>query len=84
MMSRTAQQKITYTEGRELEPNDEGRLEGEVPWDIVKDEPEGEGFHKVEEAENDPVGEPLNVVMRGGRFNSLEGEVGGEAPSNEI
>jgi hypothetical protein len=84
MMSRTAQQKITYTEGRELEPNDEGRLEGEVPGDVVEDEAESERFHEVEETEYDPVGEPLNVVVRGGRFNSLEGEVGGEAPSYEI
>ena len=84
MMSRTAQQKITYAEGGELEPNDEGRLEGEVPGDVVEDEAEGERFHEIEEDEHDPVGEPLNIVVRGGRFNRLEGAVGGEAPSYEI
>lgn len=72
MMSRTPQEKITYTEGRELEPDNESRLEGEVPGDVVEDDAEGEGFHEVEEAEHDPVGEPLDIIVRRGRLDGLE------------
>lgn len=37
-MSRTVQGKNTYTEGRELEPDDEYRLECEVPGNVVEDD----------------------------------------------
>jgi hypothetical protein len=60
-----------------LEPDDEDGLEGEVPRDIVEDDTEGEGFEEVEETKDDPVGEPLYVIMRRGRFDGLEGEVSG-------
>ena len=55
--------KRTYTGDRELEPEDEDGLEDEVPWDVVEDEAEGEGLEEVEEAKDDPVGQPLDVVI---------------------
>jgi len=72
------------TEGRELEPDDKHRLEGEVPGNVVEDDWEGEGLEEVEEAEDDPVREPLDVVMRRRRLDGLEGEICGKAPSDEI
>ena len=54
--------EVTYTEGRQLEPNDEDSLEGKVPRKIVQDESEGETLQKVEETKNNPVSKPLNIV----------------------
>lgn len=69
--------KRTYAEGWELEPDYKERLEGEVPRDVVEDDTEREGFEEVEEAKDDPVGEPLYVIMGGRGFNGFEREVGG-------
>jgi len=68
---------LCAAEGWELEPDDKEGLESKVPRDIVEDDTEGEGFEEVEEAKDDPVGEPLYVVMGRGRFNGLERQVGG-------
>jgi len=54
---------LSATEGRELEPDDQDRLEGKVPRDVVEEHAKGEAFQKVEEAKDNPVGEPLNIVM---------------------
>jgi len=72
------------TEGRELEPHDQDRLEGKVPGDIIEEDAKGEAFQKVEEAEDHPVGEPLDVVMGRRRLDSLEGQIGWETPPYEI
>lgn len=55
--------KRTYASDRELEPEDEDGLEREVPGKVVEDDAEGEGLEEVEEAEDDPVGQPLDVVI---------------------
>lgn len=75
---------ITYTERRELEPEDEKSLEGEVPGKVVEDDTKSEAFEEVEEAKNDPVCEPLDIISRTGRFDSLDGEIGGENPTEKI
>lgn len=62
----------THSESGELEPKDEDGLEGKVPWDVVQDNSESHAFEEVEEAENDPVGEPLDIVLDARRFKSLE------------
>ena len=46
-----------------MEPDDKEGLEGEVPRDIIEDDTEGERFKEVEKAKDDPVGEPLYVIM---------------------
>lgn len=56
----------TYTECRELKPDDEHSFHGKVPWEVIQHHSEGEALHKVEKAKDNPVGEPLNVVMRRG------------------
>ena len=43
-------QRRTYAESRELEPDDEGGLEGEVPGDIVEDQAQSKALEEVEEA----------------------------------
>lgn len=74
----------TYAESRELEPHDEGGLEGEIPGEIVEDGAEGKALEEVEETEDDPVRKPLNVILMARGLQRLEGEVGGECPANEV
>ena len=78
------EERNTYAESRELEPDDECRLEGKVPGNVIENDTEGEGFKEVEGTEYDPVGEPLYVIMRAGTFDCLEGEVGRETPADEV
>ena len=66
------------------EPEVADALEGKVPGDAVEDNVEGDRPDKVEEAEEDPVGEPLDVVLVSRGLKGLDGEEGGKGPSDEI
>jgi len=70
--------------GRELEPENESGLDGEVPWNVVQDNAESDALDEGEPAEDDPVCQPLNVVIVTGSLESAEGEVGGEGPTDEV
>lgn len=74
----------THSESGELEPKDEDGLEGKVPWDVVEDDAEGHGFQEVEETENDPVGEPLNIILVTCGFKSFEREERREGPTDKV
>ena len=74
----------THSECRELEPEDEDSLEGEIPGEVVENDAEREAFNEVEEPEDDPVGQPLDIILDARRLESLEGEVGGESPADEV
>ena len=74
----------THAELGELEPEDEDALEGKVPGEVVEDEAEGEALEEGEGAEDGPVGEPLDVILVSGALESLDGEVGGDGPADEI
>lgn len=76
--------KNTYAEGRELEPEDEQALEGEIPGEVVEHNTEGEALEEVEEPEDNPVRQPLDVVLVTGRLECLDGEVRGEGPTDEV
>lgn len=80
----TTRHASTYAEGRELQPEDESRLEGKVPGEIVQNNTEGKGLDEVQEAEDGPVGEPLHIILSTRRLDRLEGEVRGETPTYEI
>jgi len=54
---------LSTSESGKLEPEDEKGLEGEVPREVVKKNSEGQGFEEVEETEDDPVSQPLNVIL---------------------
>jgi hypothetical protein len=69
---------------REVEVHDEDGLDGEVPGDIVEDEAKSEALGQVEETEDDPVGEILDVIGVSGGLDGAEGEVGGEEEADEI
>lgn len=83
-MERDDDGRVTYAESRELEPEDEDGLEGEIPGEVVEHETKGKGLCEVEEAEDDPVREPLDVVLSTWRFDGLEGKIGREGPADEI
>lgn len=75
---------LAYSECRELEPEDEERLEGEIPWEVVENDAEGEGLGEVEEPKDDPVSQPLDVILWSGRLERLERQKGGETPTKEV
>jgi len=70
--------------GRKLEPENESGLDGEVPGNIVQDETESDALDEGEPSKDDPVCQPLDIVIVTGGFESAEGEVGGEGPSDEV
>ena len=74
----------THAELGELEPEDEEALEGKVPGEVVEDDAAGEALDKGEEAKDDPVRQPLDVVLVAGALERLDGEVGGQGPADEI
>lgn len=67
----------------EHEPDNGKGLYGVVPGNVVEDDA-GEGLEESEHAENNPVGEPLDVILRLGALKSLEGEVGGDEEADEV
>lgn len=67
-----------------MEPDDEDCLEGKVPGDVVEHETKGETLGEVEETKDDPISEPLDVIVGGWGFDCLEGEIGGEGPSYKV
>jgi hypothetical protein len=67
-----------------LEPEDKEGLEGIVEGEVIENWPQGKGFQEVEEAENNPVGEPLDIILITWRFNSLEREISWETPADEV
>ena len=75
---------MTHSEGRELEPENEEGLEGIIPGKIVEKNTEGKRFDKGEGAKNDPVSQPLNIILGSGGLKSLERQVGGEGPSKKV
>jgi hypothetical protein len=69
---------------RELEPENEEGLEGIVEWKVIENWSQGDGFEEVEETEDDPVCEPLDIIFVTRAFDSLEGEISGKSPANEV
>jgi hypothetical protein len=67
-----------------LEPEDKEGLEGIVEGEVIENWPQGEGFQEVEEAENNPVGEPLDIILITWRFNGLERKISWETPAYEV
>lgn len=74
----------TYPGVRELEPEDEDGLEREIPGKVVENDAEGEGLEEIEEAKDDPVSQPLDVVIMARGLESLDRQVGGDTPADEV
>lgn len=81
---RRRQGENTHAELRELEPEDEDALEGKVPGEVIEHDAEGEALEEVEEAKDDPVCEPLDIVLVTGALEGLDGEEGREGPADKV
>jgi hypothetical protein len=79
-----SQGKGTYTESRELEPQDEHGLESVVPGEVVEENADSEALEEVEETEDNPVGEPLDVISVAGRFEGLDRKVRRQNPTEKV
>lgn len=65
------------------QPDDGQCLEGVVPGNVVQHNVD-KGLEEREQAEDDPVGEPLDVILGRGALESLEREVGGDEEANQV
>lgn len=65
------------------EPHNGERLDSVVPGNVVEDDAR-EGLEEGEHAEDDPVGEPLDVILGLGALERLEREVGGDEEADEV
>lgn len=74
----------TYPKRGQLQPDNEHGLERKIPGDVVEQGAERKALEEVEEAKDGPVCEPLDVVLCLWGLDGLEGEVGGEAPADEV
>jgi len=74
----------THASSRELEPEDENGLESVVEGEVVKENAEGKRLDEIEEAKDDPVRQPLDIIFMPGRLERAEAEVGWESPANEV
>jgi len=70
-------------ESRQLEPNDEDGLKGKIPREVVKHEAESNALGEVKEAKDNPVCEPLDVILVSGGLKRLKGKECWNCPSNE-
>ena len=80
----TIKAKVTYAESRKLEVKDEEGLECKIPGEVVQHRPQREALGEVEETENNPVCQPLDVIACAGGLEGLDGEVGREEPAEEV
>jgi hypothetical protein len=74
----------TYTEVGELKPDNEKALESVVPGEVVQNDAEAERLEEVEEAEDDPVSQPLNVILGARALNGADREVSGQSKADEV
>lgn len=71
------------SEVRQLQPDNEESLEGKVPGNVVQNHAKHDALDKGEETENDPICQPLNIILGRRGLDSLEGEISRKCPSNE-
>lgn len=49
----------------QLQPKDESGLQCVVPGDVIEDKAKSQTLEEIQETEDDPVSEPLGIVMGG-------------------
>ena len=81
---RAHQRHHTHPHVGQLQPQHKHGLERIVPRHIVENESRRNALRKVEKAKDDPVGEPLDVILCAGELKGFKGEVGGEGPSDKV
>ena len=74
----------TYSESGQLQPKEKYGLDREVPREVVEDHAEGGTFDEIEKGENDPICEPLNIVIGGWCLNGSEGQEGRDDEADKV
>jgi hypothetical protein len=74
----------THASSGELEPENENGLEGIVEGEVVEDHADGKGLDEIEEAKDDPVRQPLDVITLFRGLEGAEAKVGGKSPADEV
>lgn len=74
----------THAGSRELEPENEDGLEGIVEGEVVEEDAEGKRLDEIEKAKDNPIRQPLDVVILGRGLEGAEAEVGGKSPADEV
>jgi len=74
----------THACSGELEPENENGLEGIVEGEVVEDHADGKRLDEVEKAKDDPIGQPLDVVILTRGLKGAEAEVSGKSPADEV
>jgi len=69
---------------RKLQPDDEHGLEDKVIGQIVQQRPQHEALQEVERPEDDPVAQPLDIIIVSWALEGLEGQIRWNGPSDEV
>lgn len=72
------------SELRQHQPQGGEKLDGEVMRNVVEHHPQRGRFNVVQESEDDPVTQPLRIIPRLRGFQSVNGEVRREGPTDEV
>lgn len=67
-----------------MEPEEEKSFDSEIPWEVVQHNSQGDTLGDVEETEDNPVCQPLYVILHTWRLDGLEGQVSRQTPANEV
>lgn len=68
---------------REHQPDNREGLDGVPPGDVVEDNAR-EALEEGEKTKDNPVGEPLDVILRLGALKGPEREVGGDEEAKHV
>lgn len=77
-------ENLSTSGGREHEPDGEKGLENKVHRNPVENRPQTHGLDEVERTKDDPIGQPLLVIVGLRRLNGQDGKISGESPADEV
>lgn len=70
--------------GRKHEPDGEKGLENKVHRNPIENRPQTHRLDEVERTKDDPVRQPLLVIVALRRLNGLDGKISRESPADEV
>lgn len=77
-------ENLSTSGGREHEPDGEKGLENKVHRNPVENRPQTHGLDEVKRTKDDPIGQPLLVIVGLRRLNGQDGKVSGESPADKV
>lgn len=76
--------RYTASKDRMLTPDGEKGLENKVHRNPVENRPQTHGLDEVKRTKDDPIGQPLLVIVGLRRLNGQDGKISGESPADEV